>query len=80
MINKKYWIPLLIIIYIISRIIAAFLGVRYDTGHIWSRQHYPAESLLIYDLWRSLYYTHIQPPLYDTLYGISLKIAGDIMT
>jgi hypothetical protein len=38
---------------------------------------YPSETLLCYDLWRSLYYWHIQPPGYNLIYGIALKVMGN---
>jgi hypothetical protein len=54
------------------------VGVRFDAGPIsgdWYQ--YLDPQLLRNDLARSLFYLHIQPPLYNLFLGLVLKVGGD---
>jgi len=50
------------------------LGVRIDAGGFHSGWHFVDPELLKSHLWESLYYLHSQPPGYNLLIGIVLKL------
>ena len=67
--NKKY--PLfLIILFVICRVFWYSRGITFDgfegTGH---QQLLPFE-LLRHNLWESIWYMHIQPPLFNLFFGL----------
>ena len=63
----------IVVAFILSRVFLYFVGVRFDThGLTWYYQ-YLNPQLLRDDLWRSLYYLHMQPPLFNLFLGIVLK-------
>ncbi len=64
----------LLFIFLGSRIVYALLGVRFDATPLGKIQHYIDPLLLRSDLLRSLWNLHSQPPLYNGLIGIVLRL------
>ena len=65
---------LLLAVFIVSRALYDQVGITFlgDTyRHYWQFIH---QSLLRTDLWRSIFYLHSQPPLFNILTGIVLQI------
>src|SRR4030042_3715666 len=73
---KKITDPIIIIaLFIISRVIYWIVGVRFDSSTLnWFFQYLDPQQLL-HNLLPSIYYLHIQPPLFNLLLGIVLKIS-----
>ncbi len=70
---SKRPVLLLIVIFLLSRLIVYFSGVSYDADLFnWAPQLIDTE-LLKHDLWRSLWYMHGQPPLYNLYNGLILQ-------
>ena len=59
--------------FVVSRLLAYHAGVRFETFDFvfW---HFIDPPLLISDLWGSLYHLHSQPPLFNLLLGIALRL------
>ncbi len=65
------------VVFIASRVAVAFAGVRFDASTLaWFWQYLDPE-LLRNDLAESLLYLHAQPPLFNLLLGIALKVAPE---
>ena len=62
--------------FLASRAIYALAGVRFDATPIFNYWQIIDPHLLRHDLFRSLWYLHGQPPLYNLLLGLVLHVAG----
>ncbi len=59
-----------------SRVAYWFLGVRFDASLVnWGQQLLDAD-ILQHDLWRSIWYLHMQPPGFNLFVGIVLRLTG----
>lgn len=63
------------VLFAVSRIVYLALGVRFDDSSFPKIQHYIDPVLLRSDLFRSLFYLHSQPPLYNLFLGVVSKFA-----
>ncbi len=71
--------PSLVIVavgFTVSRLGFWWLGVRFDATPLDRFWQFVEPQLLAEDLWRSLYYLHSQPPLFNALVGVALKLTG----
>jgi hypothetical protein len=74
-INKKH-LAILVLAFAISRALALWAGMRYlDNESVWLVQLLDLD-LLHHHLARVLLHLHGQPPIFNLLVGLSLKIAG----
>ena len=62
--------------FVVSRMVYAALGVRFDASPLGTYWQYVDAELLRDDLWRSLWFMHAQPPLYNLLVGGALELGG----
>ena len=69
----KSWVPV-VIGFLSSRIIYFCLGVRFDATPMPTHYQYLDTLLLRDNLLQSVYYMHIQPPLFNLLLGVMLKL------
>jgi hypothetical protein len=60
----------------LSRLGFWWLGIRFDATPLGRFWQFVEPRLLTEDLWRSLYYLHSQPPLFNAFLGLALKLAG----
>lgn len=60
----------------LSRLGFWWLGIRFDATPLGRFWQFVEPQLLAEDLWRSLYYLHSQPPLFNAFLGVSIKLAG----
>ena len=67
-------LALLAAVFVVSRIILYFIGVRFNMANIESFWQFIDTALLKSDLFRSLFYLHSQPPLFNLLLGAVLKL------
>lgn len=63
------------VLFIVSRLVYALLGVRFITGDLQAWQ-FLDPALLRHDLLRSLFYVHSQPPLFNLFTGVGLQLFG----
>ncbi len=61
-------------VFVLSRLLYARAGVRFEAGTITSSWHFIDIHLLKTDLWRSVFYLHTQPPLLNLLTGLGLQL------
>lgn len=73
--NKNYITLFIITAFVISRIVYFMLGVRFDSNTISVYWQFIDIQLLKTDLCRSIFYLHSQPPLFNLLLGIVLKMS-----
>lgn len=73
--RARLWILPLLAVFAVSRWIYFLIGIRFDANPLLWFWHYIDPYLLQNDLWQSIYYLHIQPPLFNLWLGLSLKIA-----
>jgi hypothetical protein len=69
-------ITVLISIFVISRFLATLAGVRLNTAPLQGFLQYLDPTQLKTNLAQSLWYLHTQPPLYNAILGVLLKISG----
>jgi hypothetical protein len=71
--TRRISLAAMVITFVLSRAILYLVGVRFDNhGLDWYYQYLEPELLRV-DLLRSLYYLHMQPPLFNLFLGIILK-------
>ena len=66
----------LIIIFFITRFLFFILGLQADSKylpHMWQLLH---PDLLADEYFKSLFYLHFQPPIWNAIFGIFIKIFG----
>jgi hypothetical protein len=61
-------------IFLLSRVIVWCVGVRFDISPLSTFYQYLDVEWLRHDLLRSLYYQHSQPPAFNALVGVVLKL------
>ena len=67
-------------LHVVSRMLLARTGVRFDASSLpWYWQYIDPE-LLRTDLWRSLFYLHSQPPLFNAFLGLGIHVSPDHTT
>ncbi len=74
--NSGKDIVIVLTIFVISRIIFAFAGVRFNASTLSYYWQYIDPMLLRNRLWESIYYLHQQPPLFNLALGIVLRVFG----
>ncbi|HZE84854.1 MAG TPA: hypothetical protein VE035_11135 [Puia sp.] len=77
--KKTYRRELYIIIgaFLISRILVAFFGTHFRYEALFTYWQYLDTGTLRYHLLQGLWYDHAQPPFFNLLLGLVLKISGD---
>ena len=71
------WTIALAAVFVLSRGAAALAGVRFDVEPLGYFYQYLDPDLLRHDLLRSLAHLHMQPPLFNALLGLGLKLAPE---
>ena len=66
----------LIAIFAIARLIVLASGMSFDADNLTGWMQIVDVGLLRHDLWRNLYYLHSQPPLFNLIIGLALRL-GD---
>ncbi len=61
--------------FLLSRVGAWLAGVRFDGGQVGTLAQVLDPELLRHDLFRSIWYLHAQPPLFNLLLGLVLRVA-----
>ena len=74
--NDKVSFLGLAIIFLITRILTYILDIVPVAEELGARWQLLPTLLLNYDLLGSLYYLHYQPPIWNAVYGIMVKIFG----
>lgn len=64
----------IIIAFILSRLLFFYVGIRFDTSTLHSAWQFLDVNLLRHNLLQSVYYLHIQPPLFNLFLGSILKL------
>jgi hypothetical protein len=64
----------LTILFLASRAVLLALGCRFDFDNLTSSMQIADIGLLHDDMWRTLWYTHSVPPLFDFLVGCGVKL------
>ena len=72
--NIFFW--RLIFIYVIVRIITYNLQIVPPGEHLTLKWQLMNPELLSKDLLKTLYYLHYQPPLWNLIYGLFIKLIG----
>lgn len=67
---------LIILLFVISRIIIGVIGIEMDHQALYRNWQYLAVETLHHDLLKGVWYDHTQPPLFNLLLGVILKISG----
>src|SRR5262245_41234640 len=70
------WKPLVVtlVVFGVSRLLFFYSGIRFAAWTLNWMPHYIDPYLLKHDLLRSVYYLHIQPPLFNLFLGGVLKL------
>jgi hypothetical protein len=64
---------ILLTAFLLSRLVAAAAGLRFDATPLGTYFQFLDPEFLRHDLLRSLYYLHMQPPLFNLALGLGLK-------
>ncbi len=75
LLKTRLWILLLVAVFTVSRCIYLLIGIRFDAIPLLWSWHYIDPYLLQNNLLQSIYYLHIQPPLFNLWLGLVLKLA-----
>ena len=71
-------VPVLVCVFVISRLAYHFLlGMRFNADTLTSFWQFIDPLLLKTELFKSLYYLHSQPPLFNCFLGVILKLFPD---
>jgi len=62
--------------YLLVRLLGLAVGMRFDADNLTSWMQIADVDLLRHHLWRTLWYLHSQPPLFNLLIGLALRL-GD---
>src|SRR5438105_1272678 len=74
--SDGWLLVLLEAVFLASRVLYGVLGVRFDASPLGSFWQYIDPQLLRHDFFRSLWYEHAQPPLYNLFLGTVLHGAA----
>ena len=74
--KKNYLIWELLIIYLLFKFLTYYLQIFPIGDDIAVRVQLMHPKLLEEDLFRSIYYLHFQPPIWNLIYGTVIKIFG----
>lgn len=66
----------IILLFLISRIIIRVIGIEMDYQALYRNWQYLAVDTLHHNLLKGVWYDHTQPPLFNLLLGVILKISG----
>jgi len=66
----------IILLFVISRIIIRIIGIEMDYQALYRNWQYLSVDTLRHDLLKGVWYDHTQPPLFNLLLGVILKISG----
>lgn len=72
--NPRIWI---VVVFVLSRLAYYAAGVRFDAAPLWDYWQLVDPDLLRQRLWESLVYLHMQPPGFNLLAGLVLKLFPD---
>lgn len=75
-VSGKKIITLLAGVFVISRILFLYTGVRFDSHPLDGSWQYLDPALLRNDLLNSVYYLHSQPPLFNLFLGLAIKMSA----
>lgn len=67
----------MVIVYVAARLAAFAAGCRFDADNLTWWMQIADVALLRDDLWRTLLYLHTQPPLFNLLIGLALRLGPD---
>ncbi len=67
---------MILLLFVISRIIISIIGIEMDYQALYRNWQYLAVDTLRHDLLKGVWYDHTQPPLFNLLLGVILKISG----
>lgn len=70
-------VAFLLVVFLASRVLAWYAGVRYDTSLLPWGWHMPDLPWLVQDLWRTVWHWHASPPLFHVLVGGLLLVGGN---
>ncbi|HPG10952.1 MAG TPA: hypothetical protein PLU37_05435 [Chitinophagaceae bacterium] len=73
--NKDF--VLILFIFITSRIIFSFFGIRLDYENLYDYWQYLDVETLRHNLLRGIWFDHTQPPFFNLLLGTILKLSGN---
>lgn len=71
--SERFTLMMLAIIYLLSRLGYIWAGVRLDMGMLAYGYQFIDPELLRTDLFKSLFYLHSQPPLFNLILGLAIK-------
>lgn len=63
-----------VLVFVASEMLARYLGIRFASETLGTLYQYLDPAILREDLARGLYYLHAQPPLFNFLLGVTLKL------
>jgi hypothetical protein len=67
-------------LHVISRVFLVRAGVRFDASSLPWYWQFIDPALLRTDFWRSVFYLHSQPPLFNAFLGLGLHVSADHTT
>jgi hypothetical protein len=73
---RRHRVPLLMVtgVFVVSRATIYALGVRFDASPLYTFLQFADPELLHHRLLETVWYLHIQPPLYNLFLGVFLKL------
>lgn len=71
---ESFWLAILVAIFLLSRLIVHLVGVRFDMTYFGRAWQFIDPVLLKTQLLSSIWYLHSQPPLFNLLMGVVIKI------
>jgi len=66
-----------IALYVLVRLIGLAIGMQFDADNLTSWMQIADVALLRDHLWRTLWYLHSQPPLFNLVIGLALRLGED---
>ena len=72
----RFDVLLILVVFLLSRIIVAAFDIRLDYGALYRNWQYLDVTTLHEDLLKGVWYDHTQPPVFNLLLGLVLKLAG----
>lgn len=74
--SRDWHLPALLVLFVTARLIALAVGVA-PPAQLPDHWQFQSPQILRDDLIAGVWYMHSQPPLWNLLYGVSLKLLGD---
>ena len=66
----------IILVFLLSRVLVALAGIHLDYDALFRNWQYPDMDTFKHHLLRGIWYDHTQPPLFNLLLGLVVKISG----